>query len=78
MALIYHESEAKCPCGCGQYADEAHSRDWDWDVQHMKCYAGAAIDQVRREFDKAHKGDPTANDGRLWFATPVEPVKPRN
>lgn len=72
MALLFDE-ESRCPCGCGQYVDQAHTRDWNWDVDHFKCYAGAALDQVRREFDKKHKDDPSRNDGRIWTVAPVKP-----
>lgn len=73
LALIHHE-ESVCPCGCGQFVDLAHSRDWNWDVTHRKCYAGAALDQIRRDFDKKHKDDPGRHDGRLWTVTPVKPA----
>lgn len=72
MALILDE-ESICPCGCGQYVDQSMSRDWNWDVNHRKCYAGAALDQVRREFDRDYKDDPGRHDGRLWSVRPVKP-----
>lgn len=76
MALILHE-ESRCPCGCGNYRDESMSRDWNWDVQHHKCYAGAALDQMRRAYRKEHKDVDSAEDGLIWSVTPVTPTKPR-
>jgi len=76
MALLYLE-ELKCPCGCGNYRDESMSREWDWDVQTVKCYAGQALDIQRRIYDEQNKNVKGAHDGLIWSATPVVPKKPR-
>jgi hypothetical protein len=73
MEAMHYLEASKCPCGCGQFMDDSMSRDWNWNVEHRKCFAGAALDQVRREFDKTHKDDPSRNDGRLWTVSPVAP-----
>lgn len=70
---LAHIEAGKCPCGCGQQMEQSMSRDWNWSVEHRKCFAGAALDQVRREFDKKFKDDPGRHDGRLWFVEPVAP-----
>lgn len=70
MALVYLD-ELKCPCGCGQYIDEAHSRDFNWDVNTTKCFAGQAIDVAQRMFDQQNEGIKGARDGLLWHATPI-------
>lgn len=72
MALIADE-QARCPCGCGNYRDVSMSRDWHWDVEHHKCYAGASLDQARREYRKKHKDTEWAEDGLVWTATPIKP-----
>lgn len=74
LALIYDE-ESRCPCGCGQYVDQAQSRDFNWDVTAVKCYAGQALDIVRRMESKSNKGAEGWDDGLLWTVTPV-PVVP--
>lgn len=75
MEALHYLEGLKCPGGCGNYVDEAHSRDWYWDVEHHKCYACAASDQVRRQFSKENKGVEGVDDGLLWSVTPVEPTK---
>jgi len=74
MEAVYHLESRKCPCGCGNVIDDSMSREWNWDVQSTKCYAGAAIDQIRRQFAKENKDVEGAGDGLLWSAAPV----PRN
>lgn len=38
---------ALCSC-CGQYVDEAHDPNKHWDVEVLKCYAGAAVETYRK------------------------------
>lgn len=71
MEALHYLEASKCPCGCGNYVDESMSRDFNWDVNWTKCYAGAAIDQIRRQFAKENKGVDGAADGLLWSAAPV-------
>lgn len=49
-----------CPCGCGQWADEAHdpASKSEWWVDTDTCYAGAALAQF-------HKDNPEPPDGQL-------------
>lgn len=42
---------ARCPCGCGQWADLAHDPEtsgW-WDVEPVECYARAALTEWREQ-----------------------------
>lgn len=73
MEALHFLEGLKCPGGCGNYIDEAHSRDWNWDVEHHKCYACAANDLVQRDFQKQNKNVEGASDGLLWTVTPVAP-----
>lgn len=73
MTALHYLESMKCPGGCGNYMDESHTRDWNWDVQHHKCYACAATDQIRRMDAKANKGIEGWDDGWLYTATPVAP-----
>ena len=47
--LLHHIASAledmRCPCGCGQWADEAHDPDTDglWVVDQEACYARRAL-----------------------------------
>lgn len=40
---------ALCPCGCGQYADEAHNAASEWTVDETVCRAGAALEKHRKD-----------------------------
>lgn len=75
MEALQHLESLRCPCGCGNYVDEARSREWNWDVNHVKCYAGAALEQVQRMYRKDNQGVEGSEDGLLWT---VEPVAPSN
>lgn len=74
MEALHYLESLKCPGGCGNYVDEAHSRDWNWDVEHHKCYACAANDLIQRDFGKKNKNVEGATDGLLWTVTPVAPA----
>jgi hypothetical protein len=54
QALEIHD-RMLCPGGCGQYADEAHSGEWDggFSVDERQCHACAAREQWERE----HRGE---------------------
>ena len=43
----------RCPCGCGQWSEEAHdpATEGCWDVEAIECYARKAITTFA-EFEK--------------------------
>ncbi len=56
LVMAVHQLDAlRCPCGCGQYVDQAHNPDTQgrWQPHVVDCYAGNAL----REFRKDHEGE---------------------
>lgn len=70
LALLLLE-EGNCSCGCGLPVEVAHSRDFNFDVNAVKCYAGQAIDIVRRAEAERNKGVKGWDDGVLWTVRPI-------
>ena len=60
MTLLWVASElraARCPCGCGQWADEAHdpATEGRWIVDTAECFARKALrDYAESEHPAAH------------------------
>lgn len=67
MRLQEWEDE-KCPCGCGQPMTLAHDKTKTWVVDDFTCYAGRALDQVKRLKAKEHEDAPDGwDDGKHWY-----------
>ena len=77
LALIYHE-DTTCGCGCGLPVDIAHSRDYNFDVNTVKCYAGQALDIVRRSDQEKNKGVKGWDDGVMWTVRPILREQPES
>ncbi len=61
LTLAFERCEQdRCPCGCGQWRDEAHDVEtsgW-WEVETVTCWAGSALSEWR-------KGNPDPPAGTL-------------
>lgn len=70
LALVFIE-ETTCGCGCGLPVEIAHSRDYDYDVNSVKCYAGQALDIIRRSDSERNKDVKGWSDGVLYTVRPI-------
>ena len=70
IALTEHE-DSICRCGCGLPRAIAHKKQ-PFTVHDSICYAGQAIDVVKRMHKAEHKDDEKWFEGRHYVAVPAD------
>lgn len=69
LALTEYE-DGLCLCGCGLPRSIGHKKQ-HFKVDSFTCYAGRAVEQVRRLKEAEHKdSEPGWNDGLHYYAVP--------
>lgn len=69
IALTEYE-ESLCGCGCGLPREVAHKKQ-GFNVDSFVCWAGRAVEQVKKADRAAHEGDEAWFAGRHYFAVPA-------
>lgn len=69
--------ESLCHCGCGLPREIGHKKQ-GFKVHEVVCYAGKAVETVKRLHREQHKDDTAWFDGRQYVAVPADEAAPDN